>query len=171
MRLLGMLALRKVRLWFVYQAVVYGLGIIVAQGLVARGGSWYSENGHHRRQVARLFSGSLALSSDVSVLTHDLCWSQDGVQQVWGLGVPIWRMPFEALARIVGAGGFPDMLALALALALAAWVVLWVLFEVLSLEPLNRSAPSPQPSPPMGEREKTVGTSGSMGRRAADQEV
>ena len=149
---------RRFRWVLAYQAVVYGVGIVITAGLVPQWGHWYSQNTHHRTQVDSLLSGSLALSHEPWSLTYDICWSQGGVHQVWGLGIPLWRVPLEALARVFGAGGFPDRLALALALALAAWVVLWGLSEVLLLEPLNPSAPSPQPSPPMGESEEPIGT-------------
>ena len=101
-------------------------------GSVFRSGRWYFESIHHRRQVDGLLGGSLALRGDLSALTHDLCWSQGGVHQVWGLGIPAWRLPFDAVARGLGAGAFPDMVALAIALGLTAWVVLRALFGGLS---------------------------------------
>lgn len=38
------------------------------------------------------------------------------MQQIWGLAVPMWRLPFEVLAKIAGQAGFPDRLAFAVAL-------------------------------------------------------
>lgn len=55
---------------------------------------------------------------------HDLTWSGGGVHQVWGLGVPLWRTPFEALARLCGQPAFPDHLAFGCATALWALVLL-----------------------------------------------
>jgi hypothetical protein len=104
--------------------MVYGLGLVLSAGLIPEWGRWFSCNVHYRLQVQALLRGQLALSHDPAALTHDLAWSEGGVHQVWGLGVPLWRLPFELAARLVGAPAFPDMLVLAAALGLAAWVVL-----------------------------------------------
>jgi len=108
----------------VYEAAVYGLGLVVIAGLIPAWGQWYSESEHHRAQVNALLQGRLALSHDPARLDFDLAWAEGGVHQVWGLGVPLWRLPFELVVRLVGTEGFPDMLAFAAALALAAWA-LW----------------------------------------------
>ena len=44
-------------------------------------------------------------------LGYDMAWVKGGVQQVWGLGVPTWRLPYEALAKLFGYDAFPDRLA------------------------------------------------------------
>ena len=46
------------------------------------------------------------------------------MQQVWGLGVPCWRLPFEALAKLFGQPAFPDRLAFAAAWALMIYLVM-----------------------------------------------
>ena|GEM_PF-107761 len=114
---------RSLRFIWVSAAGLYGLGLVWAVGLVPEWGRWYSASPYYRQQAAAFLRGDLALSRDPADLSHDLCWSEGGVHQVWGLGVPLWRQPFEMLARLAGFEAFPDMLALAAALALTAWSV------------------------------------------------
>lgn len=87
-------------------------------------GQWYSSNSYHREQVAALLRGELSLSHNPSDLAMDLAWSGGGVQQVWGLGVSLWRLPFDLLARAFGHPFFPDRLSLGFLLMLTAFVVL-----------------------------------------------
>jgi len=84
---------------------------------------WYAPNPGYRAQVDALLDGRLALTSSPDGLRHDLAWTPHGVQQVWGLGVPLWQLPFEALGRLIGLSPFPDRIALAAWLA-AMWVLL-----------------------------------------------
>jgi len=89
--------------------------------------SWYSAGLPHRTQTDAFLRGQLALShnpAELGLATYDLCWSEGGVHQVWGLGIPLWRLPFEVLARLLGQPAFPDRIALALFMALVAYVVL-----------------------------------------------
>lgn len=134
---------KKIRLQVVF-ATVYGLGLVVATGLIPAWGRWYSPSPHHRAQVEALLQGRLALSDHPSALRLDLAWAEGGVQQVWGLGVPLWRLPFEGLSRLAGAAGFPDLLALAAALAMAAWMVLHALRTVY---PARAIVNGPMPMP------------------------
>jgi hypothetical protein len=114
-----------------YEAAVYGLGLVLAAGLIPEWGRWYSHTDHHRTQVDALLHGSLALSTNPAALAHDLTWSEGGVHQVWGLGVPLWRLTFEVVWRVLRQKGFPDMLAFAAALGVAAWLLLRALVEVV----------------------------------------
>jgi hypothetical protein len=63
----------------------------------------------------------------------DLAWHDGGVQQVWGLGVPIWRLPFEILAKLFGRPAFPDRLAFGAALLVLAFL----LIRVFIIRPLG----------------------------------
>lgn len=108
---------------------MYGLGVVLACGLIPEWGRWYSASLAYRRQVEALMRGSLSLSSDPADLGMDLAWAQGGVHQVWGLGVPLWRLPFEAAARLVSDRPFPDMLAFVVALAVAAGLLFGALEE------------------------------------------
>ena len=105
-------------------SLLYAFGLLAACGAIPSWGRWYSLYPYHRLQAEALLHGRLALSRNPADLCHDLCWSEGGVQQVWGLGIPLWLLPFEALAKLLGASPFPEMIALALFMAAAAYVVL-----------------------------------------------
>lgn len=107
--------------------VTFALLVVLSSGLIDGWGKWYSPSSHYRRQTESLLRGSLALSRSPTDTTHDLTWSEGGVHQVWGLGVPLWRLPFEAVARVFGFPAFPDRLAFAAALAFWAVIVLSLL--------------------------------------------
>ncbi len=107
----------------------FGLAVLLAVGLLAATrqmapGAMYAAHGAYRAQVDAMLDGRLALSRSPDALAHDLAWTPSGVQQVWGLGVPMWQLPFEALGRGIGLQPFPDRVALAVFLALVAFVLL-----------------------------------------------
>ena len=104
-------------------AMVGALSICCLTGLIGSWGRWYSHDMTYRRQTEAFLRCETALSRNIADLSWDMAWSEDGVQQVWGLGVPTWRLPFELLARAVGQPAFPDRLALAAAIALSAYMV------------------------------------------------
>jgi hypothetical protein len=120
----------KLNWLFGYQAVVYAAGLLLATGLVADWGAWYSTSLPYRTQTEALMKGDLAVSRSVADLKFDHTWSEQGVHQVWGLGVPLWRLPFEAAAKLCGFDGFPDRIAFGLFALLVCYVVLkvWVSF-------------------------------------------
>lgn len=114
----------RLGLLFGWQSLVYAVALLLGTGVISDWGRWYSSNPHYRRQVEAFFQGELALSHNPVEAIHDLTWSGGGVHQVWGLGVPLWRTPFEALARLCGQPAFPDHLAFGCATALWAFVLL-----------------------------------------------
>jgi len=114
----------ELRLHFSYHAILYALGLLFFCGIVPEWGRWYSFTLHHRAQTDAFLRGGLALSHNPGDLALDLCWSEGGVHQVWGLGIPLWRLPFETLARAFGQPAFPDRLELGLFMALVAYIVL-----------------------------------------------
>ena len=122
---------------FAYQAVVYAAGLLLATGLVTTWRAWYSTSLPYRNQTDALLNGDLALSRSVGDLKFDHTWSEQGVHQVWGLGVPLWRLPFEAAAKWCGFDGFPDRLAFGLFALLVCFVTLkvWVDFGEERSEP------------------------------------
>jgi hypothetical protein len=87
------------RLWLGWICVVVSLGICIGTGLVPGWGWWYSDNRVLWRQSQALLGGSLAIGSDPSEVEFDTAWAQGGIQQIWGLGVPLWRLPFEVAAK------------------------------------------------------------------------
>lgn len=115
---------RAISLWLCYVGVLYAICLLWTCGLVPGWRRWYSQSEHHRAQAVALLHGELRLSNSLSELRHDLVWSRGGVHQVWGLGVPLWRLPFDLVARLVGEEAFPDMLAFGIAVAIAASIVL-----------------------------------------------
>ena len=104
-------------------ALLYGFFLLAACGVVSWQ-SWDSVSPWFHFQTDALLRGSLALSHNPFDLTHDLCWSQGGVEQVWGLGIPLWQLPWEALAKLLGFSPFPEFIALALFVAFVAYFVL-----------------------------------------------
>ncbi|MDX2092140.1 MAG: hypothetical protein SFX73_30020 [Kofleriaceae bacterium] len=104
-------------------AALVALGLLLATKQLGCHGA-YSNHAAYRAQVDAFLDGRLALSRSPEALAHDLAWTESGVQQVWGLGVPLWQTPFEVGARAVGQGPFPDRLALAAWLVLVGFVLL-----------------------------------------------
>lgn len=82
-------------------------------------GHWYSRSLAHRFQTDALLRGTFALQDAPYGQMADWAWG-NGSQHVWGLGPALWRLPFEAAARIVGASAFPDRVALLLAFVAAS---------------------------------------------------
>jgi hypothetical protein len=106
-----------------------GVAFVLAAGLLVAGRQitlhgWYSASPAYRAQVDALLDGRLAISHAPEALRHDFVWAQGGVQQVWGLGVPAWQAPFEAVGRLVGCSPFPDRVALLAWLVLAFYVLI-----------------------------------------------
>jgi hypothetical protein len=96
-------------------------------------GEWYASWEAYRGQSNALLSGRLALSRDVTDLLYNHTWSEGGVHQVWGLGVPLWRLPWDLAARAFGHEAFPDRIAFGLFAALVAFVVLKVWLGPLAM--------------------------------------
>ena len=102
---------------------------LLSTGLVEDWGYWYSKSVPYRLQTEAMLSGRIALAPSPSGVEHDMIWANGGVQQPWGLGVPVWRLPFEVMAKLFGQPAFPDRLAFGVALA----CVLYAVFRVLVL--------------------------------------
>src|SRR5262245_43908583 len=85
---------------------------------------WYAAHAQYRAQVDALLDGRLALSTTPDGLAYDLAWTGDSVQQVWGLGAPLWQAPFEAFGRLIGVSPFPDRVPLLAWIALATFAAI-----------------------------------------------
>jgi hypothetical protein len=87
-------------------------------------GAWYADDVTQRLQVEALLRGELTLQRAPHHHLQDWGWSTHGAQQLWGLGVPLLRLPFEATSSALGAGPFPDRLVLVLVLvvSLSLWL-------------------------------------------------
>jgi hypothetical protein len=81
----------------------------------------YAPSPYHRLQADALLRGQLHLADSLDQIAHDLAWHDGQVNQIWGLGVGLWLLPFEALWRLLGQKWFPDRIALGIAFALLAW--------------------------------------------------
>jgi hypothetical protein len=112
-------------------ALAFAAAFLVMTKLVPRWGVWYAPTSYYREQTDALMRGELALERTPTAIRAELAWNGGGVQQCQGLGVPAWRLPFEALARLLGQPAFPDRLALGAALALLLFLTLG------ALEPLS----------------------------------
>jgi hypothetical protein len=93
-------------------AALLGLAVMWLTGAIPRWGQWYSEQPIYRAQAHALLAGRFALSHDPAGLGLDLAWIDGGVQQVWGLGVPLWLALWEAIGRVIRLTPFPDRLAM-----------------------------------------------------------
>jgi hypothetical protein len=116
-------------------AVVLALVVLVACRQLSLHGA-YAPQPIYRAQVDALLDGRMALTHAPDGLIHDLAWTPSGVQQVWGLGVPLWQLPFEALGRLVGLSPFPDRIAL-LAWLAAMWLAILRAFRPRALGELR----------------------------------
>ncbi len=81
----------------------------------------YSPSPYHRLQADAFLNGHLYLADSIYKTRHDLAWHAGYVHQVWGLGVGMWLVPFEAIWRLFGQKWFPDRMALCVAFALIAF--------------------------------------------------
>jgi hypothetical protein len=107
-------------------ALLIALNFAVGTGLVPGWGYWYSDDIDYRHQTDAFLEGSVALGSNPAKLDWDWAWWDGASQQVWGLGVPAWRLPFEAVARLLGYSAFPDRIAFIVALFTTTYVVLGI---------------------------------------------
>lgn len=107
-------------LWASVLAVVFALGLVWF-GSDCQPDRLFAASPYHRLQVEALLGGRLSLSSSIERIDHGLTWHDGQINQVWGLGVPIWMLPFELAYRLFGGRTFPDRVALLAAMALVAW--------------------------------------------------
>jgi len=115
---------------FLYFAAISSLAVMSTTGLISGWGEWYSNSIPYRNQTDAFIEGNLAVSTNVSELKFDHTWSEKGVHQVWGLGVPFWRLPFEFSAKLFGFGGFPDRVAFGVFLIIVSFVVFRVWTDI-----------------------------------------
>jgi hypothetical protein len=90
--------------------------LVAGRQITLRG--WYAAHPAYRAQVNALLDGRLALSTLPDAMQFDYAWTESGMQQVWGLGVALWQLPFELAGRAIGLSPFPDRI------ALLAWLAL-----------------------------------------------
>jgi hypothetical protein len=119
---------RSIHFVFLCEALVFGFGILIYTGVIPEWGRWYSGSPHYAAQVNGFLHGTLALSqTPLDSLSDDLVWSEGGVHQVWGLGIPLWRLVWTGLSRLFGYYSFPDHLATGIAFSIVIFVMLQAL--------------------------------------------
>jgi len=106
----------KLSLLLVVYALAYGAIMLSLGGFHA-----YETSPYHRYQAEALLHGHLYLADSIYALQPGLAWHDGHVQHVWGLGIGLWLLPFEAFWRLFGNQPFPDRIALGLAFALLAF--------------------------------------------------
>lgn len=99
-------------------------------------GEWYSFDQSLRLQTQAFMRGELAIQPVPYGHRHDWAWG-NGMQQVWGLGVPIIQLPFEMIARVFGFFGFPDRIILLMAY-LSVAMIFWKSLDIAVNPGLNR---------------------------------
>ena len=57
---------------------------------------------YYHVQTDAIFHGAWALSPQIEAMDFDLAWYDGGVQQLWGLGVPLWMLVFDGVAKLFG---------------------------------------------------------------------
>lgn len=105
---------RNLHLWLI--AFANAVVLLILSGATPT--RLYSPNPTHRWQASAMLSGHFYLSDSIFDVAFDNTFPDGKVQQVWGLGVPLWLLPFEAFGRVVGISPFPDRIALLVALTL-----------------------------------------------------
>src|ERR1700733_13146875 len=109
----------RYRCLLVLLAFIYGVAMLWLDE-----GSWtrlWSADPYHRYQGISLLNGHFSLADSIDAMQPGLAWHNGHIQQVWGLGVAFWLMPFQAIWRLLGGQVFPDRVALGLAFALLAF--------------------------------------------------
>lgn len=92
-------------------------------GLIPAFGEWYSYDQTLRLQTEAFLRGELALQPVPYGLREDASWG-NGLHQVWWLGLPLFKLPFEIIAKLFGSFGFPDRLHFLLLYAFVT-IILW----------------------------------------------
>lgn len=91
----------------ILMAAILSALMLYFTGLIPAIGEWYSYDQSLRLQTQAFMRGELALQPVPYGHRHDWAWG-NGIQQIWGLGVPLLQLPFEVAANLFGFFGFPD---------------------------------------------------------------
>src|SRR5262245_50196337 len=107
-----------------YVSAVLASAVVVGTGLIPQWGRWYSDHLPCRWQDEAMLRGHLSISEPPAALGWELAWGTGGVHQIWGLAIPIWRLPFEGLARLARVPAFPDRFAFGILLTIAIYALI-----------------------------------------------
>lgn len=111
-------------------------------GLIPALGEWYSFDQSFRLQTEAFMRGELALQPVPYGHRIDWVWG-NGIHQVWGLGVPIIKLPFEIIAKLFGSFGFPDS-------------IIFLIFYVLVMAVFWRSFAASYDKSPLEKRMQSI---------------
>lgn len=115
---------RLLRWFVVYLGVVAALVLGLYAGLLKSPERLYSGSDELRFQARALLEGHIQLSDDPRRVRWDMAWGP-GVQQVFGLGMVAWQLPFHLLARVFGYVAFPERVCFLLWVACCTALLLW----------------------------------------------
>jgi len=103
---------RKIQFFFAFCALALSLLFFHSTGLIGKWGEWYSQSQIYRYQTDAFLDGHLSLFEDPTRMTYDFVLYNGKIQQIWGLAVPMLRLPFEIIAKVTGSVFFPDRIVL-----------------------------------------------------------
>jgi hypothetical protein len=104
-------------------ACLFWAGVALLGLWISYGCTWdtlYLLAPYHRLQAQALLHGTFALSNSILDLDHDIAWFNGGVQQIWGLGVALWTVPFHLLWNVFDRT-CPDMIPMLVASGILGW--------------------------------------------------
>lgn len=99
----GWLKVLQVRSWILVAVAASIYGAVMVMQVPMMADRSLSEGAFpHLAQARSIMDGRLALGDAVEDLDYGLAWYQGHVQQVWGLGIGLWLIPFEAVHQLLG---------------------------------------------------------------------
>lgn len=104
--------------WYalILYALAYGLVMLSLDGI-----RLYEQSPYHRYQAEALLHGHFYLADSIEAIQPGLAWHDGHVQHVWGLGVGLWLLPFDALWHLFSGQPLPDRIVLGITFALLAF--------------------------------------------------
>ncbi len=108
-------------LYYTYQAIFISgiLFIVILQTKNLNPNKLFSSNLTYRYQTEAFLKGQLASIDTIFQSRPDYAIGVNGLYQMWGLGTPLIRLPFEIIARLCGYQAFPDLLVLTMLFSIA----------------------------------------------------
>ncbi len=84
----------------------------------------------YRSQVVAFWNNQLAITKSTAYLSHDLAWyCNSGVNQVWGIGVPLWEFLFSIITIY-----YPDYLIILITIGIMCYLALTSSYQLFKIE-------------------------------------